>query len=97
MQDEWIGVAGHGEQYDYSETLYINPKTETVKKVRREFSHFNYHDEESWDEEETMISIEQALAWVYPNDYAISVILSNTKKDCTEILENLKANKKSKK
>ncbi len=97
MQNEWIWVAGHGEQYDYSEALYINPITEAVKKVRREFSHFNYHDEESWDEEETMISIEQALAWVYPNDYAISVILSNTKKDCTEILEKLKADKISKK
>lgn len=70
---------------------------EDVKKVRREFSHFNYHDEESWDEDETIISIEEALTWVYPNDHAISVILGNTKKDCTEILEKLKANKTCKK
>lgn len=95
MQDEWIRIAGHCEQYDYSETLYINPKTETVKLVRREFSHFNYHDEESWDESVSIISIEQALAWVYPNEYAISVILKNTKKDYTWVLEDLKANPNS--
>ena len=92
MQNEWIWVASTCKQFDYSETIYINPKTETVKKVRREFVCFKYHDEEEWDEDETIISIEQALAWVYPNDYAISVILRNTKEDCTEILEKLKAN-----
>lgn len=91
MQDEWIWIAGHCVQYDYSETLYINPKTEEIKMVRREFSHFNYHDEESWDESQSVISVEQALAWVYPNEYAISVILKNTKKDYSKVLEELKA------
>lgn len=91
MQDEWVWVAGHCKQYDFSETLYINPKTETVKKVRREFVCFNYHDEERWDETSSLISVEEALEWVYPNEYAVSVILSNTKKDYTELIEKLKA------
>ena len=94
MQDEWIWLAGHGQQYDYYVTLYLNPKTETVKKVRCEFSHFSYHDEESWDEYVTMISVEEALEWVYPNEYAISVILKNINKDYSEILKRL-AKKKS--
>ena len=94
MQDEWIWLAGHGHQYDYYVTLYLNQKTETVKKVRREFSHFSYHDEESWDEYVTMISVEEALEWVYPNEYAISVILKNINKDYSEILKRL-AKKKS--
>ena len=94
MQDEWIWLASHGQQYDYYVTLYLNPNTETVKKVRREFSHFSYHDEESWDEYVTMISIEEALEWVYPNEYAISVILKNINKDYSETLKRL-AQKKS--
>lgn len=94
MQDEWIWLAGHGQQYDYYVTLYLNPKTETVKEVRGEFSHFNYHDEESWDEYVTMISVEEALERVYPNEYAISVILKNINKDYSETLKRL-AKKKS--
>lgn len=96
MQDEWIWIAGHCKQYDDSGTLYINPKTEEIKMVRREFSHFNYHDEESWDESQSTISVEQALAWVYPNEYAISVILKNTKKDYSAVLETLKAKQSNK-
>ena len=94
MQDEWIWLAGHGQQYDQYVTLYLNPKTETVKEVRRGFSHFSYRDEESWDEYVTMISVEEALERVYPNEYAISVILKNINKDYSEILERL-AKKKS--
>lgn len=89
MQDEWIWAAGHGQPYDYYVTLYINPKTETAKIVRSEFSHFSYHDEESWDESVEIISIEQALEWAYPDKYAISVILRNTQKDYSETLKRL--------
>ena len=90
MQDEWIWVASHCKQYDFSETLYINPETEMVKKVRREFVCFSYHDEDRWDETSSLISVEEALEWVYPNEYAVSVLLSNTKKDYTEVIERLK-------
>ena len=90
MRDEWIWVAGHGKQYDYSVSYYINPKTETAKVVRSEFSHFSYHDEEEWDSCETVLSVEQLLERVYPNEYAVKTILGNTKEDYTQVLEKLR-------
>ena len=89
MNDEWIWVAGEYKQYDYSETLYINPETETVKKVRREFVCFNYHDEERWDEDTSFISVEEALIRVYPNEYAVKTIIDNTKNDYSDVLKRL--------
>ena len=46
MCDEWVWAAGHGKQYDYSVSYYINPETEAAEAVRSEFSYFNCHDEE---------------------------------------------------
>ena len=90
MCDEWIWVAGHGKQYDYNVSYYINPETEAAEAVRSEFSYFNYHDEEKWDSCETILSVEQLLGQVYPNEHAVKTILGNTKEDDTQVLEKLR-------
>lgn len=70
-------------------TVYVNPYNETAKICSSECTHRGYHDESEWDEREEIVSIEQALAQVYPDEKAISAILSNTKKDYSNTLMQL--------
>lgn len=82
--DEWIRVA---DKVDI--TLFVNPETETAKVVYYEDEYLGYHDGFKTTKVEEHISIENALAWVYPYKEAISVILNNTKNDYSDVLKRL--------
>lgn len=88
MDSQWIQVSYIGNCWS-GITVYVNPSSETAKICSSECTHWGYHDESEWDEYEEIVSIEQALAQVYPDELAISKILSNTKKDYSETLKQL--------
>ena len=88
MDNDWIYVSyiGNGQ---CNITVYVNPINETAKIRTRECTYWGYHDESEWDDHEEIVSIEQAFAQVYPDEKAISAILSNTKKDYSNTLMQL--------
>ena len=88
MNDEWIQVSYTGNEW-CNTTVYVNPNNETAKICTSKCTHWGYHDESEWDDTEKIVTIEEALAEVYPNEYAISVILKNINKDYSEILKRL--------
>ena len=92
MSEGWIRVAYIGNEWS-NETVYVNSDEEIAKVYRSKCTHWGYHDDSDWDESEEIISIEKALAIVYPDENAIAVILNNTKKDYTKTLQQLE-NKK---
>lgn len=92
MKEAWIQVAYIGNGWE-NDTVYIDPSTETAKVHHSKCTHWGYHDESDWDEEDRFVSIEEALAIVYPDEGAISAILSHTKKDYSATIKQL-ANKK---
>lgn len=92
MENEWVQVAYIGNNW-FSETVYVNSVTEIAKILRSKTS-WGYHDEYDVDESEEIVSIEKALAFVYPDEKAIALILSNTQKDYTETLKELAVGQK---
>ena len=80
MSDEWIEVAYIGNGWS-NVTVYVNPTNETAKICSSKCTYWGYHDESEFEEHEEIVSIEQALAQVYPDKKAIAAILSHTKKD----------------
>ena len=90
MRNEWIKVTCIGNEWS-SITVYVNPTDDTAKICSSKCTYWGYHDESEWDEQEEIVSIGRALAQVYPDEKAVAMILSNTKKDYTDVLERLKA------
>ena len=88
MENKWIKAFYKDEGWT-DITVYIDPTTETAKLCKGKCTHWGYHDESEWDETEEIVSIEQALAQVYPDEKAIAIILSNTKKDYSNVLMQL--------
>ena len=93
MGNEWIQVSYIGNGWS-NITVYVNPVNETAKICSSKCTHWGYHDESEWDEREEIVSIEQALAQVYPDEKAIAAIVSNTKKDYSDTLKKLKERNK---
>lgn len=88
MENEWIKVFYRDEGWS-DITVYVSPTDETAKITTSKCTHWGYHDESEWDECEEIVSIEQALAQVYPDEKAIAIILNNTKKDYSDTLKKL--------
>lgn len=88
MDNRWIQVFYVGNCWS-NITVSVDPISETAKICSSECTHWGYHDESEWDEHEEIVSIEQALAQVYPDEKAIAAILSLTKKDYTAVLKRL--------
>jgi len=88
MDNAWIQVAFLGNEWK-SKTVYINPIMKTAKVFKSEISHWGYHDESEWDESEEIISVEQALAMVYPDKEAIALIKAHMGNDYADVLADL--------
>lgn len=88
MENEWIKVFYRDEGWSKI-TVYVSPTDEIAKICTRECTYWGYHDESEWDDDEEIVSIERALAQVYPDEKAIAVILNNTKKDYSDTLKKL--------
>lgn len=88
MDNEWIQITFLGNEWK-SKTVYINPITKTAKVYKSEISHWGYHDESEWDESEEIITVEQALALVYPNEEAISMVKTYMGNDYADALAEL--------
>ncbi len=88
MDNEWIQIAFLGNEWK-SKTVYINPITKTAKVYKSEISHWGYHDESECDESEEIITVEQALALVYPNEEAISLVKTYMGNDYADVLAEL--------
>lgn len=88
MDNERIKVAFLGNEWK-SKTVYINPITKIAKVFKSEISHWGYHDESEWDESEEIISVEQALAIVYPDKEAIGLIKAHMGNDYADVLADL--------
>lgn len=90
LEDKWINVKTWGDD-NSGYTLFINPARECAKIYRFEFSHWGYHDERYYDEDEEFINIEQAISMVYPDETVISNITKRMNKDYIKIIEQLKS------
>ena len=88
MDKEWIKIVSLGNEWS-NKTVYVNPETETAKLFERKITHWGYHDESEWEEHEKIISVEQALAMVYPDNEAISLIQRHMGKDYADVLKEL--------
>jgi len=88
MKEEWVQVSYIGNSWSNT-TVWVNPINEIAKIRFRECTYWGYHDESEWDESEEIVSIERALAQVYPDEKAIALILSNTRRDYSNILTQL--------
>ena len=86
VDKEWIEVSYTGNCWSYI-AVYVNPNNETAKIECSRCTFWGYHDESEWDDEVEIVSIEQALWQVYPDEKAIAAILENTKKDYSETLK----------
>lgn len=84
---EWVRV--YSEDHGWSSVeVFVNPKEETAKICSSKCSYWGYHDESEWDDFEEIVSIKRALAEVYPDEEAISAILSLVNKDYSDTLKN---------
>ena len=88
MEKDWVQVFYEGNCWTNT-TVFVNPTNETAKICSSKCTHWGYHDDSDWDDTEEIVSIELALERVYPDEKAISAILSNTQKDYSETLEKL--------
>lgn len=88
MNETWIHVMN--KQYSFAgDYLYINKNGESAKLIKSACTYWGYHDESEWDKEEYIISVEEAIDWVYPNEKAISIIQEYSKTDYSEYLKTL--------
>ena len=96
MKNEWIYVTGSsGNWSDYS--LWIHP----VRKVAKvwESCFYGFYDDDGdpeWDESETVISIEEALARVYPNEEDMAKIMEAVPGNYSNILNELSERRRPK-
>ena len=88
MCSEWIQVFYSGNEWSNT-TVFVDPNNEQAMICSTECTYWGYHDESEWNKEEEIVTIERALARVYPDEKAISAILSNTKKDYSAVLDQL--------
>ena len=84
---EWVRVFGEDHGWTSVE-VFVNPKEETAKICSSKCSYWGYHDESEWDDFEEIVSIKRALGEVYPDEKAISAILSLVNKDYSDTLKN---------
>ena len=87
-KDPWVYVK-HFSYAFRDKTIYINPLNDTAKVEDDVITYWGYHDESEHEVTEHEISIETAIATVYPDRNAIETILKNTQKDYTAIVERL--------
>ena len=88
MKEEWVQVSYIGNSWSNT-TVWVNPINEIAKIRFRECTYWGYHDESEWDESEEIISVEQALAMVYPDKEAIALIKAHMGNDYADVLADL--------
>lgn len=88
MDNEWVRVAYKDEIW-WTEEVFINTNTYEAKIVEDRCVYCGHHDEERWAESEKIVSIEQAIEYLYPNEEAISCIKQLTGKDYADLLAKL--------
>ena len=93
IDGKWIEVKRWGNEWS-GRTLCINPVLERAKIHDYEITRWGYHDECDIDESEEIITIEQALSMVYPDETVLSAIINIVNKDYTRIIEQLKKNER---
>lgn len=88
---EWILVKEWGSNgFSGLTSLYLNPKKELAKRTWYQVTYWGYHDECDAEEEEVIISVEDAIKMLYPDQDALSFLLKHTAKDYTQFLNELK-------
>ena len=85
---DWVAIKKDGNEW-YSDTIFVSPSSEKAKIYHCEIAHWGYHDESDSESYGRVISIEQALRYVYPDIKAIERIQSVMGKDFSLIVEHI--------
>ena len=92
MIDKWIQVYGRGSSWSSEVAVFINPALEKAKIYTSKCIHLGCHspDDSEYIEHTRIVSVEEAIKFVFPDEDAIEWILGITKNDYSELLTQLR-------
>ena len=92
MVDKWIQVYNRGNSYSFEVGVFINPALNKAKIHTSKCIRLGCHseDDSEYFELTRIVSVEEAIKFVFPDEDAIEWIIGITKNDYSELLTQLR-------